>query len=125
MSVVKDAMGVEIKVGDKVMIIGYGWGILLPEVGHTVTVVGFTPKGNVKHDGDEANGKALHAECLAVRRRDGFNGHEANKPVEPKYRLRCTECATVLDDLSAAHAHTSDCGDDSTWETSFYVEVVE
>ena len=81
----KDGLGVEITAGDAVTVMHYGWAARLIDTGRRVTVTGFTPQGNVKHDGGNygadvtANGRAIRPGCLAVNRRDGLPGYEANR----------------------------------------------
>lgn len=75
----KDTLGVEIRVGDTVRVIGYGYGIRLTDTGLTTKVTGFTHKGNVVHDGAPRDGKPLNTACLAVLRRDGYMGLEGNR----------------------------------------------
>ena len=75
----KDALGVEIQVGDTVTVVHYGYSARLMDTGRRVTVTGFTRAGNVTHDDPKvANGRALRPGCLAVARRDGEPGHEGN-----------------------------------------------
>lgn len=85
---IHDSLGVEIRVGDTLTVIGYGWAVRLVDTGRRVTCIGFTRGGNVVHDGGVSHGanpldlvadaRAIRPTCLAVARRDGFPGHEGN-----------------------------------------------
>lgn len=75
-----DILHVDIRVGDLVTVTGWGWEVRLADVGKVVTVMGFTPAGNIRHDSTHvANGHAIKPGCVAVRRRDGKIGHEGNR----------------------------------------------
>jgi hypothetical protein len=78
-----DNLGVTFEVGDRVTVVGYGYGVRLADTGRTGIVTGFT-RGRVRLDtvnalGDPiARGKAVHPSCILVARRDGAPGHQGN-----------------------------------------------
>lgn len=82
---IADTHGIDIEVGDTLMITAYGWNARLIDTGRKVTVTGFTRGGNVTHDGGDygldrvANGKPLRPGCVSVMRRDGESGFEGNR----------------------------------------------
>lgn len=78
-----DTLGVEIEVGDTVLVIGWGGAVRLNDTGLRAKVTGFTPRGNVVLDCGSnpdpiARGRAVNPGYLAVARRDGTPGHEGN-----------------------------------------------
>lgn len=76
---IKDILGVEIKVGDTVRVTSWGGRIRLVDCGSTTVVTGFTGKGYLTHnDPQVAHGRALYPHNVAVQRRDGKPGHEGN-----------------------------------------------
>lgn len=80
-----DTLGVEIVVGDRVRVTGWGAPVRLADVGRAADVVGFTRAGNVvlsdAHTAYDpiARGRAVSPGMLGVLRRDGaFDGYEGN-----------------------------------------------
>jgi hypothetical protein len=85
MKMTSDNLGVEFQIGDTVRVSGYGDGVRLTDCGRFATVIGFTPRGNVRIDtaaphGDPiANGRPVRPAYLMVLRRDGQPGLEGNR----------------------------------------------
>ena len=80
-----DTLGVEIRPGDTITVIGWGAPVRLRDCGRRATVAGFTRAGNVvlfpsrpAYDAI-AGGRAASPRMLAVARRDGKPGHEGNR----------------------------------------------
>jgi len=77
----RDNLGVDILVGDRVMVTSWGGRIRLNDVRRVVVVRGRTPRGNLRHDciapGDLAT---LPPGYVQVMRRDGTRGFEGNHP---------------------------------------------
>ena len=73
-----DTLGVEIRVGDTVLVTGWGWNVRLNDTGHRFVVTGVTWAGNLTHDSDVADGYSVKPTCVAVVRRDGAKGLEGN-----------------------------------------------
>lgn len=77
---VTDSLGVQIRVGDRVRVIHYGYSVAAMDVNEVVTVTGLTPRRNVKHDSATvARGEAIRPGCLAVLHRGGEVGLEGNR----------------------------------------------
>jgi len=83
---VNDTFGVEVRVGDRVRIVHWGYAIRLTDTGREVTITGVTSHGNLTHDGgrDVANGRALRPGCVGVldrsdRDNPGHAGYEGNR----------------------------------------------
>lgn len=100
---VTDTLGVAIRVGDVVTVIGWGWNVRLIDTGRTFTVTGITWAGNLTHDTEVADGYSVHPSCVAVARRDGKPGHEGN-------RATCPTCGDPLDTPTGA-GRTAPCSD--------------
>lgn len=79
----KDALGVEITTVDTVTVLSYGLGARKDSCGRVFRVLGFGHSRVLLGDGALEVLK-VDPKSLAVRRRDGQNGHEGNRvPVVP------------------------------------------
>lgn len=71
-----DGLGVEVRAGGRVMVTAWGGRVRNADVRTTVTVGGFTPRGNITHD--HADLATLPPSYVQVLRRDGESGFEGN-----------------------------------------------
>lgn len=82
--IVRDTLGVAIRVGDTVRVTSWGAPVRLNDTNRTAGVAGFSRTGNVildDHDDPDpiARGRSVRPGYLAVARRDGQMGHEGNR----------------------------------------------
>ena len=88
MSKTTDALGVEIRTGDTVMVTSWGAQVRLMDTGKNVKVLGLTPRGKVRLSAlanpyeSVAMGRSVHGHFLSVLRRDGRPGFEGNKEIQ-------------------------------------------
>lgn len=74
----RDSRGIEINVGDTVIVTAWGAPVRRYDCRERFVVTGVTRSGNLTHDTDVANGAAVGPGYVTVARRDGQPGFEAN-----------------------------------------------
>lgn len=80
----RDSLGTEFRVGDRVIVNAWGGSVRLVDTGKRAVVVGITKRGNIILDcGDHpdpiANGRSVRPGYLGILRRDGSGGYEGNR----------------------------------------------
>ena len=90
MDALRDSMGAEFRVGDRVIVKAWGGNVRLIDTGKRATVTGFTPRRNIILDSDDthdpiARGAAVRPGYLGVLRRDGLPGYEGNAAGATQY----------------------------------------
>jgi len=79
-----DSLGVEFRVGDRVIVNAWGGNVRLIDTGKRAVVTGITARGNItldcgNHPDPIANGRSVRPGYLGILRRDGESGYEGNR----------------------------------------------
>jgi hypothetical protein len=81
---VRDGLGVEFRIGDRVIVNAWGGNVRLIDTGKRAAVTGITARRNLLIDSDDAHdpiarGGSVRPGYLGVLRRDGEPGFEGNR----------------------------------------------